>query len=410
MTVTRRQVLRFLGSSLAAPALLRTAAVEAATPQLVKLGPLRKLDGAALSFDFGVPILAALPAGGFAAAWTRSGDFLPFSTRLRYYHVDGSANGGQLVLTLSNGWGIPIANADGTALVVHAKGTVTGTRIAAQKISATHAKNGAPLLLSTYGGGAGRIPIAVRLKNGNIAAAWSTGPGGDVRGRVVSKLGVGVSPDASIFGSTNDDEPVGIAALAGGGYVVGLRVQISSNSSTQFRVQILSAAGAKVGSPILLKAFPAHFPRYDRIGLGGLANGGFVAVWVDDVGLNRVLRGRFFSATGTPGATFTVPHFKKHDELSVNPKVIVRANGQIVVFAQAAVSYSFGYNDSVVAHLLSATGAELGTPLQVDITTTEGVPATDLIAQKDGTLVAAWSRTDTATFHKQCFVQRLRVA
>ncbi|MFN4096181.1 MAG: calcium-binding protein [Sphingomonas sp.] len=196
------------------------------------------------------------------------------------------------------------------------------------------------------------------LASGGFVATWAPGyPGGSIGGRIFDASGNPVGAGFTI--SDTVASGVEIFDLPNGGFVVTWGDRSSGDNGYNVRAQIFDAAGAMVGSQILVNnALP---------GLQGgatgtaLADGGFVITWTDQQGgaddPDMSARGQRFDAAGNPvGDNFLINTSTASSQ--VDPTVAALPNGGFVITWQSYVGTYLA-----MAQIYDALGNKVGPEL-----------------------------------------------
>ena len=194
----------------------------------------------------------------------------------------------------------------------------------------------APYLDINPGGiGEQRAPLTAPLVGGGFAIVWNSagGPGdvgggsgfsakGDTYTRVYSASGIAVSGSVKVnenepTGIDDDQRPVNVVALTGGGYAVVYRDDNDNSGNTDdYFVRMFSAAGVAIGPSVQLGSEVVHGPLFqDFDDIVALSDGGFACCWTsrgDDEatadGDNYGVFFQTFHADGSAESAVTFPY------------------------------------------------------------------------------------------------------
>lgn len=424
MRLSRRQTLSLIGGALVSPISFRAFADPFGPLATVsKLGTAFRVDtnqtGSLLA-----PRIVARDAGGFIVTWLRqSGGLQEYYAR--YFGPTGTALTAPVKIfsppLLDNvaGNGNPVANADGTALIVFQDDDDARffQSIFAQKMTTARTKNGNAFRVSQATTTHLRDPIACRLVNKNVLVAWVDDLK-NIRGRIIGATGAVVTNDAFLTAERNKGmkllalAPLTGAPPTGGGAVFAYSVADASfPPKWTYKLQRLTATGARVGSAITIRSVGLELES--NVGLTGLKNGGFAVFYNDlDPFISQgQFIGKLYSNAGLLTRTFLPPIPTIPNDQELDPVAAITADGRILVVTsynkQGAIKKS-----KLRAYLLSAAGVKLLGP--VDITSYVNVSNVynvlgGLVRQKDGTFVAVWDIWTGTPSNYRSFAIRIKV-
>ena len=239
--------------------------------------------------------------------------------------------------------------------------------------------------VNSQGAGDQENPQGTLLKGGGAAFVWQGGPMSfqHIYARFLSASNLWVAGDVQVNTATNfyQANPA-ITTLTNGNVVVawGSYGQDNADGLQGVYAQILSPAGAKVGSEFLVNQFTAFNQRSPAI--AAFPNGNFIIVWVSEqerisasvngtgfanggVGTNSFTLGasqasvdiyaRIYNANGTPqGNEFLV---NTANNTCANPAVAVASDGgYIIAWSQFDPDIADNNSWDVYARAFSATG------------------------------------------------------
>ena len=276
MPITRRQSLGLMGSALALPYLLLADGARAAPISVLKHIRLGKTQPGGKSDA----AIAALPGnqGGFLACWINYRTYPDFRAFCQYFNNSGNPlsdpirMGGAAGQTDGTpaGSARPVAFPNGTALIIFTAPRdgspgEEGDQVWVQRMSAGREKVGVPIRINTLHIGGCAIVHATRLTNGNVLVAWQHAEGTpdsiDVRCRVIDNKGVGISPERRATKTAGAQQiPKDLAALPNGKSVLSYAHLDLVDKIWRLELQRLTAAGVRIGDPILIKKTSSDKP------------------------------------------------------------------------------------------------------------------------------------------------------
>jgi len=264
--------------------------------------------------------ITALTGGGFAVIWSdlsqgtggapddRSG----YAIKVQVFNAVGDRVGSEVLANsatdqsqsdgritgLSNG-GFVVTWMDNSAGIGGTSGDSSGTAVKAQVFGSDGEKIGSEILVNTavfgHQGGARISPLA----GGAFVVTWvdlSLGDGGAagdassqaVKLQVFNASGTGIGPEIRVNTATSGGQTAPqITSLADGGFVVtwqdgslGIGGAVGDNSGHALKAQVFTAAGAMVGTEILVNA--ATNLSQNQAQVTALSDGGFVVAWADN--------------------------------------------------------------------------------------------------------------------------------
>lgn len=237
------------------------------------------------------PEVAALAGGGFAIAWhdtrTTGSDASGTGIRVSTFDQYGAAVTSQtLVNTVTSGnqGDASIAAFPGGGYVITwTDRSISPWRAKGQLFDASHNKVGSEFQIDINSTTTGSVESSVTtLANGNFAVAWYGG-GSEHRIQIFSATGTAVGTPISVPTSLNGIQvgPV-IAGLSDGGFVIGWKADsgaFSDGSGAGIFIQTYDASGQPVGGHELVNSQIGG----DQVlpSIVALANGGFVVNWTD---------------------------------------------------------------------------------------------------------------------------------
>jgi Ca2+-binding RTX toxin-like protein len=252
--------------------------------------------------------VAALPNGGFVVVYERltvgSGEN---QLCLDTYDASGARISGAFVQAdastlVPNYSQITVAASSNTSVMIAYTETNGGTSSVVYRLfdPSTNTVGAQVPLLS---GGASDPDIAV-LTNGNYVIAGAYG-GADayIAYRIIGPTGTSILSNTTVpttNSNTFTDQNPSVAALAGGGFVIGF--ESSNGGDGDFRVHTFNAAGTQTNTSYVGSPFISTVTSYNEGSVVGLADGTFVVVYDNDTD-DRLDISRF-DAAGNYVATF----------------------------------------------------------------------------------------------------------
>ena len=184
------------------------------------------------------------------------------------------------------------------------------TDILARIVSATGAV-GAPITVRDNGTLGADLSQLATLSNNTFVDVYQrvVGSDHDISFAIYTSTGTPVVSFQQVFGGSSVIEEVDpdVAALAGGGFVVGWTDAQGDGDGPGLRMSIYDNAGQLVAGDIQINTTFELIQH--KLSLAALQDGGFVATWEDD-GLQSFERGQRFDATGHQiGGEFVVKEF-----------------------------------------------------------------------------------------------------
>jgi len=162
--------------------------------------------------------------------------------------------------------------------------------IAAQMFSANGTKIGGEIRVNLLGESAQFYPTVAALASGGFVVTWThylgdvpgggDGSGNSVKARVFDASGVPLGPDFLVNTNvSNDQKDATVAALPGGGFVIGWTDSGQPQGGDALRAQRFDASGGKVGQEFAINTAPlAQFVQAD-LEVVALSGGNFVFAW-----------------------------------------------------------------------------------------------------------------------------------
>jgi hypothetical protein len=236
------------------------------------------------------------------------------------------------------------------------------------------------------------------LEDGGFVTAWSD-RNGDLVGRRYAADGSSVGNTFTISTTTGvwGGRP-SIAALRGGGFVVGWEKYIPDASGSEIFAQRFSASGTRVGTEFQVNTYASNDQRFADV--KGLNNGGFVFVWRSKTPDGQIVRvkGQIFSATGARvGPEFSAS--ARLQDQQDRPSVAVLANGNFIVAWRGDHHVPTRRGRGVYAQLFRSSGVRIGTEFRVNAID-DFVDFPRMAALSDATIVLTWQAFNGTTYNQ----------
>jgi serralysin len=284
-------------------------------------------------------------------------------------------------------------------------GDTSGASIKAQVFTAAGARVGSEFLVNTERADVQYEPTITGLKNGGFVVSWSdfSGSLGDdsgssIKAQVFTAAGARVGSEILVNTETADDqyEPT-ITGLTNGGFVVSwtdFSGTPGGDSGSSIKAQVFTAAGARVGSEILVNTETTD--DHDEPTITGLTNGGFVVSWTDFSGTPGDDSGSSIKAQ-----VFTAAGARVGNEILVNtetaadqyePTITGLPNGGFVVsWSDDSGTLGDASRTSIKAQVFSAAGARVGSEILVNTETADDQYEPTITGLPNGGFVVSWT-------------------
>ena len=330
-----------------------------------------------------------------------------------------SSQSGAQITALSAG-GFVVTWQDLSLGVGGATGDASGNAVKAQVFNAAGAMVGTEILVNTATTNSQSVAQITALSDGGFVVTWldsSTGVGGAtgdasgfaVKAQVFDAAGAMVGTEILVNTATaNNQSAPKIAALSDGGFVVtwqdfsaGVGGATGDASSGAIKAQVFNAAGAMVGTEILVNTATANNQQTSQI--TALTNGGFVVTWQDssfgvggatgDASGNAV-KAQVFNAAGAKVGTEILVNTATTTHQSA-PQITALSDGGFVVTwtdASAGVGGATGdtSGNAVKAQVFNAAGAKVGSEILVNTATANAQQLAQITALSDGAFAITW--------------------
>jgi hypothetical protein len=254
--------------------------------------------------------------------------------------------------------------------------------------------------INSFVEGEQREPSVASLADGGYVVVWESdsedGSGYGIFAQRYTAEGVITGPEfivnSQVFGDQIDAQVTG---LAGGGFVVSWTDQVSNADGSSWGIfaQRFDADGLPTGNEFQVNSTASSSQQESAI--AALNDGGFVAVWRDDSGSDGSsagVQGQRFDAVGNPvGAEFQVN--TEFSSFQYEPSVSGLNGGGFVVTWTSYTSGTAGdgSGQGIFAQRYDADGNPVGGEFQVN-TEVSGDQRDSVVAGlADGTFVVAWT-------------------
>ncbi|MBX3481834.1 MAG: hypothetical protein KF842_15695, partial [Caulobacter sp.] len=336
--------------------------------------------------------------------------------------VNTAVSGDQLnavITTLADGR-IVVVWQDASAGVGGATADSSGLAVKAQVFTAAGVPVGSEILVNTATLGDQSVPAVTALADGGFAVSWTDlslgvgGASGDssnsaVKAQVFTADGAPVGAEILVNTATQSTQDVSqIVGLPSGGFVVTWRDGSVGNggatgdsSNSAVKAQVFTAAGAPVGSEILVNTATQNSQALQK--LTALANGGFVITWSDSsLGVGGATGDS--SSSAVKAQVFADDGSKVGSEILVNTATTsAQTQGQITALADGGfvITWTDGSlgvggatgdasSTAIKAQVFAADGTQTGSEIRVNTATLNSQDVPVITALTGGGFVVAW--------------------
>jgi hypothetical protein len=237
-------------------------------------------------------------------------------------------------------------------------------------------------------------PKAAALNNGGFVIAWHSdkqdGSALGVFGQVYDAAGQPLGQEFQANTYTQAQQAVvAVAALKDGGFIVAWQsqYQIQKSSGWEIYAQRYDMRGVRVGSEFRVNTITTE-DQTDPV-VKGLADGGFVVLWLTSKSLRSFMAFQRFDRDGSPvGSETVVAPFEQDSSQVSYPEISAMPDGGfIVVWANDGIRLS-----NIFARRYSATGVPVGATVAVATTTqfTSSFAHAKVAVLKDGSFIVVW--------------------
>lgn len=211
----------------------------------------------------------------------------------------------------------------------------SGYGISARKLDSSLSGSLSSFRVNLNGANDQERPAVSLLKDGGVFFVWQGGKQGfqHIFGRVLTAAGTWVGDDLAVSTATNVFQTdASVITLTNGNVVVSWSSfnQVAAGSMRDVYFQILSAAGAKIGTETVVNSLTSYNQR--NAALAPLSDGRFVVVWVSEQERfeNSVdIKARIYSSSGiAAGGEFIV---NSGTNVCANPSIAASADGGFAI-------------------------------------------------------------------------------
>ncbi|WP_165493836.1 calcium-binding protein [Azotobacter chroococcum] len=348
------------------------------------------------------PSIAALTDGGFVVSWMSvNQDSSGWGIYAQRYGADGAPFGEWLVntTTASNQEQPSIAALSDGGFVITWMSSVqdgSGYGIYAQRFGADGTPIGAELQVNTTTFDLQALPGIATLTDGGFVITWMSsvqdGSGYGIYAQRFGADGTPIGAELQVNTTTASNQRVpNIAALAGGGFVVGWASNGQDGSGYGIYAQRFGTNGTPIGTELQVNTTTAN--SQEQPSIAALSDGGFVVTWMS--------QGQDGSGTGIYAQRYAADGAPLGGELRVNtttasdqslPSIAALSDGGFVVTWTS--TGQDGSGTGIYAQRYTADGAPLGGELRVNATTANTQEQPNIAALADGGFVVTWQSYD----------------
>jgi Ca2+-binding RTX toxin-like protein len=361
--------------------------------------------------------IAALPSGGYVVVWMgeySDGDAYGIDAQL--FDADGGKIGGQIKVN-QLGESLQLyptvtALASGGFVVtwthyadsVAGGGDGSGNAVKARVFDAAGAPIGPDFLVNTNVSNDQKDATVAALPGGGFVIGWTdTGQpqGGDaLRAQRFDASGAKVGAEFAIntLALTAFVQPdLEVVALSGGNFVFAwTHLHRGPPDQIQVKAQMFDSAGNRIGAEFLVPASTAPGSNPD---LAALPNGGFVVGWLGydrDLDMSVARAQMFDSAGAKVGPEVTASNPENHiNSISV---AALAGGGFLVGWVDSAAPGS--REGSIRGQMYDSAGNRVGSQLQMSTAPVDSIFSyPDLATLSSGRIVAAWNAESQTTFN-----------
>jgi hypothetical protein len=338
--------------------------------------------------------VATLADGRFIVAWVDA-DPVVFANRYlraQVFEADGTAVGGEMTLSGPVNWlkEASITGLEGGGFVTVWRDVMT---LRVQRYDDSGAPAGPAIAISTSQSMG--VAEAVATAGGGFAIAWSDDvqENTTVHLQTFDASGVASSGNVTVNGSTIDNAArfakVSVAALDGGNIVVTwYDINGEPSADNQYMARIYTAAGVPLGAEFAVNLNPAtNYVGYGEAPVVALANGNFAISWTElDPSFAPVNRIQIFTASGERVGSPIVTAIPWGASYAYDSPVLAAlADGSM------AVVYHAGVADKYVVRVFSIDGAPLSQPVTIETQANGEQSEPSITALADGGFVVTWT-------------------
>ena len=294
-----------------------------------------------------------------------------------------------------------IAWVDGSSTVGDTSTSGLETAIRAQRFDLNDVKQGVEFLVNTTTADDQLAPCAAGLSGGGLVIAWMDRSSGfnneNIRAQRFDVNGIKTGAELLVNATTasRQSEPAA-AALTGGSFIIAWQDKSASGGDTSqeaIRAQRFNASGVPQGGEFLVNTTTAG--AQTKPGIAALAGGGFVIVWEDfsqtgGDSVDRAIRAQRYNAAGIKqGGEFLVNTTTsgKQSEPSVAP---LQSGGFVVAWQDFSQTGGDTTGIAIRAQRFNASGVAQGGEFLVNTITTNDQQNPNVAELSGGGFVIAW--------------------
>lgn len=282
-------------------------------------------------------------------------------------------------------------------------GDSSGASVKAQLYDANGNRVGSEFLVNTATANAQNFQTITALTGGGFVVSWTdnsaTGPDPDhagIKAQIFNASGAKVGGEFLVNTTTQLSQTnSAVTGLANGGFVVtwmDASATQPDNKGTGVRAQMYNASGQKVGGEFLVNTTIVSSQQFPVI--TGLANGGFVASWVDSSGLGGdptapSIKAQVFGANGAKlGTEFLVNTSTASSQDQVT--ITALSTGGFVIVWRDLSGVGDTSSSGLKAQLYDPSGSRIGTEFQVNTTELNSQDQPTVTAIPGGGFAVSW--------------------
>lgn len=363
------------------------------------------------------PSVAVLEDGGFVVAWTSNGsgggDSAAYSVQVRRFSAEGVPEGQQLQVnsyTTGSQLASRVAGLEGGGFVVtwtsvgSSAGDTSGTSIQARRFAVDGTPQTGEFQVNTYTTSEQRFSAVAAGSNGDFVIVWQSLGSSDadtsltsVQGQRFSATGEPQGAQFEVNGYTTGYQNFpDVATKPDGDFVVVWQSAGSSGTDTfgtSIQERPFAAAGTPLGAQVQVNSYTTGNQFVPAVAAGEY--GTFVVVWTSQGSSggdtsSYSIQGRALSATGAPlGSQLQVNSYTTG--LQTSARVAPLSDGSfVVVWSSLGSSGSDSSGNGIQGFRVSSTGVPMGSQFQINTYTTSDQLAPTVAADAGGDFIVAW--------------------